>query len=245
MMITKDASALFATSAMMARCSLRVLDVGEGDLLWKLPHEEESVADVFIRGSAVKVHLHVDDLADGVDELHDALLEHLGGIGELTNVAEAEDGDDFLPRDHGVDLAAAFHVLGDDLGAGFAESDGEEPADLGDGVLEHARLHLRATVVVVLKHLEAFQRVLAHLTDLLDHAFNRLEHEGVGILAEQHRAEPEHETHERRATHVQRSLEPAVVAHFEERVGYGTVCFGDVRGVLVLLASQAGSDVRV
>ena len=55
-------------------------------------HQQEGVADVLVGRAAVQRHLHVHDARDGVDKFHHVLLQHLGRVGELPHVAEAEDG---------------------------------------------------------------------------------------------------------------------------------------------------------
>ena len=53
--------------------------------------QQEGVPNVLVGEAAVQGDLHVHDLGDGVHKLHHLLLQHLCGICELPDVAEAED----------------------------------------------------------------------------------------------------------------------------------------------------------
>ena len=56
-------------------------------------------------------------LTNFVYENHDTLLEHLGSICKVSDVAKAEDRYDFLARKHRVDVICPRHILSDNLGA--------------------------------------------------------------------------------------------------------------------------------
>ena len=61
------------------------------DLLRAETHQQECVPNVLVGESSVKGDLHVHDFRDGVDKLHDILLQHLCRVRELPDVTEAED----------------------------------------------------------------------------------------------------------------------------------------------------------
>mmetsp|Transcript_83807 Transcript_83807/g.260446 ORF Transcript_83807/g.260446 Transcript_83807/m.260446 type:complete len:691 (+) Transcript_83807:56-2128(+) len=107
------------------------------------PDGEEGLADVLVGCAVEVVDATVDDLAHLVDEDHDLLPEHVGRQREVADAAEADDGVDLLPGHHGVHAGAvaAAHVLAYDLGAGLPEAQGEEPAELDDGLLQDDGLH--------------------------------------------------------------------------------------------------------
>ena len=153
-----------------------------------------------------------------VDENHDSFLEDFGGISEVPDVAEAEDGDDLLSGQHGVDLSSAGHVLRDDFAARLSEAQREQGADLDDGLLQNDGLHgpllllllvLLALVLLlllllhllhgerlVLLLLRSQQRVLRNPSHLLDHLLDRRYHQVVALTREQQRAAGQHTTHE-------------------------------------------------
>lgn len=56
-------------------------------------------------------------------------LEDLSSVGELAHVTEAEDGHDLLARHHGVQVAAAPHVVRYDLSSSVAEPDSHQTAN--------------------------------------------------------------------------------------------------------------------
>mmetsp|Transcript_6512 Transcript_6512/g.5799 ORF Transcript_6512/g.5799 Transcript_6512/m.5799 type:complete len:216 (-) Transcript_6512:284-931(-) len=110
-------------------------------VLIELPHKEEGISDVLVGGPVVAVHDAMDDLSDFVHKDHHFGLEDLSGVGEVSDVAEAEDRHDFLAREHRVHIATALHVLGNDLGASLSEAQSQQGADLDDGLLEQFGLH--------------------------------------------------------------------------------------------------------
>mmetsp|Transcript_60554 Transcript_60554/g.175347 ORF Transcript_60554/g.175347 Transcript_60554/m.175347 type:complete len:625 (-) Transcript_60554:809-2683(-) len=111
-------------------------------LLAHAPHDEEGLADVPVRGPVPGVDGAVYDLRQLVHEDHDLVLQDLGRVREVPDVAEAENGVDPAARDHGVDRRRVFaHVLDDDLRPSLAESEGEQLPQLDDGVLQDLGLH--------------------------------------------------------------------------------------------------------
>jgi hypothetical protein len=56
----------------------------------KLPHEQKRIANVLIGRALMHVNFGMDDLCNGVDEAHHALLQHLCDVGEVANVTETE-----------------------------------------------------------------------------------------------------------------------------------------------------------
>lgn len=58
----------------------------------ELPNEKESITNVLVGRSTVMVHHSMYDFSDLVDEHHHTLLKYLSGIGEVTDVAEPENG---------------------------------------------------------------------------------------------------------------------------------------------------------
>mmetsp|Transcript_10788 Transcript_10788/g.31943 ORF Transcript_10788/g.31943 Transcript_10788/m.31943 type:complete len:219 (+) Transcript_10788:821-1477(+) len=107
------------------------------------PREEEGVPNVLVGAAEKLMDAGMHHVRDPVDEDHDLVLQDLGRVGEIPDVAETEDGLHAPPGDHGVQrrAVAALHVEADDLGAGLAEPQGEQRADLDDRFLEDHRLH--------------------------------------------------------------------------------------------------------
>ena len=64
----------------------------------------------------------MNDLCYFIDKKHDTFLEDFCSICELTDVAEAKNGDDFVTFYHGVYVTSLLHVCGYDSGTGFAKS---------------------------------------------------------------------------------------------------------------------------
>mmetsp|Transcript_14076 Transcript_14076/g.23812 ORF Transcript_14076/g.23812 Transcript_14076/m.23812 type:complete len:248 (-) Transcript_14076:1481-2224(-) len=120
-------------------------------LHWKSPHAEERVADVFVGGPAVHVHLHVHDLCDGVHKLHRLLLQDLGDLRKLADGTEPEDCQHLVAGHHGVELrAAVFQRLRHNQRPRLSETNGDELVQLTKGLLEEVRL-VRVVRVVLLE----------------------------------------------------------------------------------------------
>ena len=72
-------------------------------------------------------------------------LQDFRRIRELADVAEAEDCDDLVAGDHGIEVAAGLDVVRDDLSAGVPKSHRQQAADFGQRGLQDPRLHQRVT----------------------------------------------------------------------------------------------------
>mmetsp|Transcript_83802 Transcript_83802/g.260419 ORF Transcript_83802/g.260419 Transcript_83802/m.260419 type:complete len:235 (+) Transcript_83802:815-1519(+) len=131
-------------------------DLGEGDdrqirhplrlrplLLLHAPDDEEGLPVVLVRRPVVLVRHAVDDLCDHVHEGVDLRLQHLGRDGEVADPAHADDAVHPGAGNHRVDGHGllALHVVSDDVGARLAEAEGEQGAELDDGLLQDQRLH--------------------------------------------------------------------------------------------------------
>ncbi len=112
-----------------------------------------------------RAHLCVDNISNGVDKLHDVLLQHLSGICEVTDVTEPKDGHNLVARNHGVQIAPTPYIVGYDLCPSIPKAHGQKAADLVDGVLQNPGFHLRV-VAVVLGGLWFGQRVLRNVSHL-------------------------------------------------------------------------------
>ncbi len=107
----------------------------------------------------LRAHLCVDDISNGVDKLHDVLLQHLSGICEVADVTEPKDGHNLVARNHGVQIAPTPYIIGYDLCPSIPKAHSQQAADLVDGVLQDPGFHLRI-IAVVLSGLWFCQRIL-------------------------------------------------------------------------------------
>mmetsp|Transcript_52541 Transcript_52541/g.159248 ORF Transcript_52541/g.159248 Transcript_52541/m.159248 type:complete len:303 (-) Transcript_52541:377-1285(-) len=107
------------------------------------PDEEEGVANVLVWCTMVVVHAAMHNFTHLVHEEHDLLFEHLSGVSEVPDVAEAYDGINLPSGYHCIHACAgaALHVLADDLCASLPEAQSQEPTQLDDGLLEDDGLH--------------------------------------------------------------------------------------------------------
>ena len=100
-------------------------------------------------GKFPRAHLCVDNVSNGVDKLHDVLLQHLSGICEVADVTEPKDGNNLVARNHGVQVAPTPYIVGYDLCPSIPKAHGQKAADLVDGVLQDPGFHLRVIAVVL------------------------------------------------------------------------------------------------
>ena len=84
----------------------------------------------------------MDNFTDLIDEKHDIFLENLCRIRKIANIAETKDTDDFLSRQHRIDLSSTLHVFGNYHGASFAKADCEETPNLDQSLLQYLCLHV-------------------------------------------------------------------------------------------------------
>ncbi|KAA6422338.1 MAG: hypothetical protein FRX49_07808 [Trebouxia sp. A1-2] len=111
----------------------------------------ESGADVTRAMSSKfpKAHLCVDNVSNGVNKLHDVLLQHLSGVGEVADVTEPKDGDDLVAWNHGVQIAPTPYIVGYDLCPSIPKAHGQKAADLVDGILQDPGFHLGVVAVML------------------------------------------------------------------------------------------------
>ena len=112
-----------------------------------------------------RAHLCVDDVSNGVDKLHDVLLQHLSGICEVADVTEPKNGDNLVARNHWVQVAPTPYIVGYDLCSSIPKAHSQKAADLVDGILQNPGFHLRV-VAVVLGGLRFRQGVLRNVSHL-------------------------------------------------------------------------------
>ena len=194
------------------------------DAVGELPDEQKGVADVLVGRAAVQRDLAVDDAGDRVDEAHDLLLEHLGGVGELPDVAKPKNAGDAPAGDHWVELPSRSHVARDDLGARVAEPHGQQGADLVDGVLQNPRLHqLLALGDPARLEPRALgrERVLRHGADFRQHPLHGPQDEPGGVALHQGDPERQRRDDEGRADEVERGGDLRVPADVEHSHGGG------------------------
>ncbi len=96
-----------------------------------------------------RAHLCVDDISNGVDKLHDVLLQHLSGVCEVPDVTEPKDSNNLVARNHGVQIAPTPYIVGYDLCPSIPKAHGQKAADLVNGVLQDPGFHLRVVAVVL------------------------------------------------------------------------------------------------
>lgn len=82
----------------------------------------------------------MDDSAYGIHKDHYFLLENLGGISKVSDIAKPKYSYDLLPRYDGIHAPRALHILSYNLGAGFTKSQGEKSTNVDDCLLKHISL---------------------------------------------------------------------------------------------------------
>mmetsp|Transcript_38125 Transcript_38125/g.83329 ORF Transcript_38125/g.83329 Transcript_38125/m.83329 type:complete len:207 (-) Transcript_38125:119-739(-) len=88
------------------------------------PHQQESLSDILVRRPGILIHDAVNYFRDLIDKHHHLVLQDLGGIGKILNVAVAKDAVDHAPRDHSVDTRSVvtLHILPNNLCTGLSKS---------------------------------------------------------------------------------------------------------------------------
>ncbi len=82
------------------------------------------------------------DFGDFIDEDHDFGLKNFSGVGEVSDIAESVDSDDFFTRDDDVDELWVLDDFRDDLSSGLSESDSQKATNFDNKVLEGVGLSL-------------------------------------------------------------------------------------------------------
>jgi hypothetical protein len=80
-------------------------------VLLKLPNQKKGVSDVLVRLAKVLVNEAVDDAANLVNIHHDVLLKLVCGGCEVIDHAKPKDANNFLARQHWVDLSVLGYVF--------------------------------------------------------------------------------------------------------------------------------------
>mmetsp|Transcript_17831 Transcript_17831/g.51103 ORF Transcript_17831/g.51103 Transcript_17831/m.51103 type:complete len:722 (-) Transcript_17831:1178-3343(-) len=161
-----------------------------------LPHEKKRVTDVLVGCTIPRVRCLVNDGAHLVHVDHDLLLQALGGVGEVANVAKPEHGLNLDTIAHWLNAAVVGHVHGYDLGASLAEPDLKKLADLGNGALQQDSLIVLVRVPTIggnFAQAGAPHGILRKLLDADHHALDRANHELFGIVGEHQTAAGEND----------------------------------------------------
>mmetsp|Transcript_21153 Transcript_21153/g.53580 ORF Transcript_21153/g.53580 Transcript_21153/m.53580 type:complete len:411 (-) Transcript_21153:355-1587(-) len=151
------------------------------------PRHEEGVADVLVGEAAAVVHGVVHDVADRVGEEHHLLLQALRRVGELANVAEAEEAVHLDAHGDRVDVARRAQTARDRLLAREPDADLQQRGDLADGLLELVQLVQR----VVLEVAELGHWVLGKGVDEREELLDGCDAVLVGDSVEDHHAADE------------------------------------------------------
>mmetsp|Transcript_2480 Transcript_2480/g.5670 ORF Transcript_2480/g.5670 Transcript_2480/m.5670 type:complete len:306 (-) Transcript_2480:167-1084(-) len=83
------------------------------------------------------------NLGNLVDEDHDLVLEDLGAVGKILDLAISKNTVHHAAWDHGIDPGgvAPLHILADNLSSSLSKPQGKKTADLNDGLLQDYCLH--------------------------------------------------------------------------------------------------------
>lgn len=83
--------------------------------LRQLPHQQECIPNILIGSASMQRNLHVHNACNGVDKLHDLLLQDLCGVRELAYVAKAKYGINLLTRYNRFQVAPVANVVANHL----------------------------------------------------------------------------------------------------------------------------------
>eukprot|EP00162_Nutomonas_longa_P012836 comp21289_c0_seq1/m.45617 comp21289_c0_seq1/g.45617 ORF comp21289_c0_seq1/g.45617 comp21289_c0_seq1/m.45617 type:complete len:351 (+) comp21289_c0_seq1:1116-2168(+) len=139
------------------------------------------------------MHIGVQDVCDRVHKEHAVLVENLGHVGEVSNVAKAKNRAHLETLLHHIKRAAVGKILCNHTRAGLAKAHLHKPNELA----EHLQHEPGLAVVVELALFQLRQRILGQLAHNHRHALDRIDHKLVCLEDEKQIANHQDHNHKK------------------------------------------------
>ncbi len=185
-----------------------------GVFLFKFPYQQEGIANILVSGPRVLVHYAVHNLPNFIHKYHHTFLQNFCCVCEVSDVTEAENANDLFAWKHRVDFVTLLHIRNNNVAAGFTEAQGEQPSNLGQGLLQHFSLKRRFFLffhntlfshcllikffnghLIIFFLLRSFEGIFSNSLDFSNHRLNWVYHQAVCSLGDNHATACKDHTH--------------------------------------------------